>query len=227
MKPLLDILESLEDDSWRVAYTEFHKNHLEDMKMYPASKNRHHCWVGGYLDHVTEVVNNIIILLNNIPVFTSRTFTRDDAIAAAYIHDLDKLFERYDIDPEPPTYGQTRAAEDLGIKPSENDNKTSISWKIDTCKKTGEDPDERAAPFFKYRQSHLYYEDSGIVAFLCSEHGLPLNREILSAVSFHHGGWSPYARYNKGDLSALSTLLHSADILSVNCQNVPGTSESL
>lgn len=60
----------------------------------PASCIRHHNWASGYMDHIYEVVE-ISVRLYNLMVTDLKaklSFTREDVILVAYVHDINKLF---------------------------------------------------------------------------------------------------------------------------------------
>lgn len=217
-KAIGEMLSNLQNPDTRAAYTGFHCKHTEAALTTPASVNMHHCWPGGYAQHIYEVMANLRHMLQCLPRGKTN-FTRDDALTASYVHDLDKLLYRYEPDTSKPSSAQLKLARDLGIPGDPLENRNSISDKIDAAMK-GVRLDPARLPRHNYRESALDFEDSGIVMHLCVLHGLPLSEMALHAVAVHHGGFSPLAR-TKGKLvvQPLGALLHAADYISSQVQD--------
>lgn len=59
----------------------------------PASCIRHHNWTGGYLDHIYEVIEISLRLYTMVTkdLKASPSFSREDVILVAYVHDINKL----------------------------------------------------------------------------------------------------------------------------------------
>lgn len=203
-------------------YRQFHERHRDLMLEMPASVNRHHSFTGGYAVHIFEVVRNILSRLDSavFPVADKKP-ARETAVIAAYVHDLDKLFWRYTREIEPPTAAQVNYARSLGIAILTQDTKATLSCKIDAIKSNRPLPNIDELPLHTYRKDEPSADDSGAVLFLCQEHGLPgITREVLNAVSLHHGGWAPLARASSHlVLTPLAVLLHAADQESAVIQN--------
>ena len=138
MRALIEIWWPEEGEKKYRALT-FHDQNVEAFRYYPASANKHHCYLGGYYDHVLEVMNNTLTLFHLVVLDVGK-FDMTDALEAAYWHDIDKAcsFEhgkssRYVIDQEAPTEKQRNYALGLGCTIEEYDSKTSISTKIDAA----------------------------------------------------------------------------------------------
>lgn len=213
-----EMLSRIQNKSVREAYEAFHVEHRSLALEMPASIDKHHCWPGGFALHNHEVMANFRQLVNNLPI-GNPGFSRDDAITACFVHDLDKLLYRYERDTSAPSDAQLKYARTLGIPQDPQDNKNSLSKKIDAAI-SGETIDVNRMPRHKYRDRAYDFEDSGIVMWLCHEHGLPLSLIALHAVAVHHGGFSALAR-TKGRLEVqpLGALLHAADYISSQVQN--------
>lgn len=204
----------------------FHDANLEAIRLYPASANKHHCYPGGYYDHVLEVMNNSLTLFHLVVLDVGK-FNMTDALEAAYWHDIDKAvsFEpglsfRYQFDKEPPTDKQLDYARNLGVKIEEYDSKTSISAKIDAAKE-GRTLDEREIAYFTYRPEIPPIDDGAIVASIAARAEIFFSTTVLSAICTHHGSWSPIVMFNQKNNRPLplGVLLHAADYISSACQN--------
>lgn len=214
---LLEILTLALPDGMRETYIAFHAKHRDLFLDMPASTKHHHSFVGGYVVHIDEVVSNLLQL---IAVFPSPKFTKTQAVLAAYLHDLDKLFWRYERDKEKPSDAQIKYARDLGIR-TEGESKTTITQLID-AKKSGKPLDPEAIARHAARKDYPFMDDSAAVVTLMLEHGLPgWDKTIAEAISLHHGGWAPVARVDTkhGAFPPLAVLLHSADMISAQMQN--------
>jgi hypothetical protein len=200
-------------------YRLFHDRHRELMLQMPASVGRHHSFPGGYAVHIYEVMRNILALREFLVFPGDKQPTVGDAIIVAYIHDLDKLFWRYEIDTEKPTPAQASYARSLGIPPWEHETKATISKKIDAAKNNLPAPTGAELSVHRYRKDCLSMDDGAAVACLVSEHALPgVTREIFHAVCLTHGGWSPLAKVGSVTLTPLATIAHAADLASANIQ---------
>jgi len=147
------------------------------------------------------------------------TFTNDDAICSAYVHDLDKLLYRYELDPEKPTPPQAKYAASLGIEEDLLETKSTISAKIDAAK-NGTILDMSMVPRHTYRKDAMTFDDGAIVMKLCADHGLKLSEIALHAVCVHHGGFSALAndRGSRMQMKDLGVLIHAADLMSASVQ---------
>jgi hypothetical protein len=214
---LLSLLLQNLEGAVRDNYASFHCVHKDLFLDMPASTKHHHSFVGGYAVHIHEVMDNLLRL---VQTFGAKGFTKQDAVVSAYVHDLDKLFWRYQRDPEAPTDAQLNYARSLGIK-IEGQSKTIISQQID-AKKNGKVFNIDEVPQHVARQDYPFMDDSAAVATLMQEHKLPgWNRVVAEAVSLHHGGWAPLAKADTKHAAfpPLAVLLHSADLISAQIQN--------
>jgi hypothetical protein len=225
--PLYQILKHyLSDGEYKDRIIDFHHRNIEALQIFPASRSNHHCYPGGYYDHILEVANNVQTILP-LCVLDEGRFTVDDVFVATYFHDIDKACSyefgqsfRYVFDTEPATTKQIHYARELGVKIEADETKTSISYKIDAAK--NEEPiDPFKVPRFIARPNRLAVDDGAIVASICAHNGITLNEQVLSAICLHHGGWAPLIMGTKHSvpISALGVLLHTADFISSHCQN--------
>jgi hypothetical protein len=204
----------------------FHDANLEALRFFPASASKHHCYLGGYYDHILEVMNNSLTLFHLVVLDVGK-FDMTDALEAAYWHDIDKAcsFEhgkssRYELDQEAPTEKQIDYAERLGCKVEEYDSKTSISDKIDAAKE-GRILDPREIAYFRYRPDTVPVDDGAIVASIAGRAGIFFSFHVLSAICTHHGSWAPIVMFDqrRNRPTPLGVLLHAADYMSTACQN--------
>lgn len=221
---LINFLELIKDPDLREKVLAFHHKHLEAIKKMPASVKHHHKCMGGYYLHLTEMANNALTLFGSLAFASGKEVHIDDLVMAVYFHDIDKLFYRYQLCEEPPTPKQIPFAESLGLQVRPYDNKQSISARIDHMKEWGEDMDESDVPYFEYQDRDYGFAEGAIQALIAAQEGIIFNLEVMHAISFAHGGWTPGIRPHD-DMSPLATLLHCADMLSCKCQNGKLTQE--
>jgi hypothetical protein len=201
-------------------YFAFHQKHQAAMLAMPASVSKHHAWSGGYAVHIYEVTRNLVSRWETAVFPEGKKPGIAATIIAAYIHDLDKLFWRYEVDTEKPTQAQADYARKLGIPYWEHETKSTISKKIDAAKNGLPPPAVADLSVHCYRKDTLAMDDAAAVACLTMEHQLPgITPEIMHAVSLHHGGWAPLAKAGTVTMQPLAVLLHAADMESSQIQN--------
>lgn len=216
---LKQALEKLSDEV-RGAYLDFHEEHVDKFLLYPAAISHHHNYPGGYAVHVAEVMDNLGRICKGL-LLPDLKCTKDDLIISAYIHDLDKLLYRYEIEEAvAPSDKQRDYAARLGIVNPEQFTAKTISLAIDAAIAKQPIPYDKAnVPTFKHAEG-LEFEDGAIVMYLCSEYKLPVSLAALHAVCVHHGGWSELVKGRpKTKMSELGVLLHTADLISAKVQH--------
>ena len=72
---------------------------------------------------------------------------------------------------------------------------------------------------FKYNYDKIDMNDTAQVVRMCAKRGLELKDNHLNAITMHHGGWS---LDNKGSMTPLAVILHSADLISANLYKEQG-----
>lgn len=70
----------------------FHDHELR-MKTAPGSSIKHQAWVGGYVDHLEEIMHIAVSLYEALSNIRPLPFTLADAILVLYLHDLEKPFK--------------------------------------------------------------------------------------------------------------------------------------
>jgi hypothetical protein len=65
-------------------------------KTVQGSANNHHTWLGGYYDHVQEVMNIAIVLYTTLSSLRPLPFSLSDVLLVLYLHDIEKPW-RYEV----------------------------------------------------------------------------------------------------------------------------------
>lgn len=216
MRTFDEILNLIENEELRNKVLKVHSEDLELMKQVPASVSKHHSYPGGYYDHVLEVCNNALGIVENIELSDSKC-SLDDVIIAAYFHDYDKLRMRYQLDEDPPTPAQVKLADSLNIRVEQWDSKFAVSHKID-CSKRGLEVDEDRMPRHIYRTDVVNFVDTVMVTRECALRGIILNDMQLHGITYHQGGWSNGID-ERTVLQPIAGILHAADMISTFSQN--------
>ena len=60
------------------------------------STNNHQAWRGGYLDHVTEIMNIANVLYDRFDALRPLPFSRSDLLLVVFLHDIEKPW-KYDL----------------------------------------------------------------------------------------------------------------------------------
>lgn len=63
------------------------------------STHNHQAWPGGYVDHVTEVMNVAVVLYDTLNAKRPLPFTLSDALLVLFLHDVEKPW-KYEIGPD-------------------------------------------------------------------------------------------------------------------------------
>lgn len=66
------------------------KENRERFERAWGSSHNHQAWLGGYLDHVTEVLNTALLLYETMDAQRRLPFTFGDAVLVLYLHDVEK-----------------------------------------------------------------------------------------------------------------------------------------
>lgn len=92
---IIEYINSINDEKIKTFMLNYFEEHKEKILLSPAAKTMHHNYIGGLMVHILECAKiadeNIKILFQKI--------NRDEAIAAAILHDIGKIFE-YTIETE-------------------------------------------------------------------------------------------------------------------------------
>lgn len=94
---LLQIAErEIEHPNLRLICLELYRQHQAILLSLPAARRNHHAFVGGYLEHVWNVVRNAILLVDKYRTdypHAAAALSRDVVIAGALLHDIGKVQE--------------------------------------------------------------------------------------------------------------------------------------
>jgi hypothetical protein len=178
---ILPLLKQIKSNELQEKLIKIYTENESAIRYFPASISHHHCWEGGYYDHISQVIVISVTLFDMMSKIKKFDFTKDDVILVAFAHDFDKL-HRYE--------------------------KTKDSWKI----KKGINWD--------YRSDFPNCDESAKVVQLFAKCGVLFEDKHIEAISLHHGGFSTKLSSvysgKSGRMSNLSTILHSADMLSAD-----------
>ena len=92
---IIEYINSINDEKIKTFILNYFEEHKEKILLSPAAKTMHHNYIGGLMVHILECVK---IADTNIKILF-RKINRDEAIAAAILHDIGKIFE-YTIETE-------------------------------------------------------------------------------------------------------------------------------
>ena len=212
------LIDAVDSPTWRATLHKFYDENKALMLTTPASHKLHHCWPGGYHDHIMEVMHNTyqMMALVQDPLVYRRNFTLDEALIAAFIHDLDKLFLRYELDTKPPSAAQIGYASSLGIKNARGESSAGLSHMIDLIN-SGCKIDYDRVPRHR-NKARIAGSDVVDALTLAAKHGFELTPMIIHAVTYHHGGWTK-GMGEHDQVEPIAALIHAADLLSAAAQN--------
>lgn len=60
------------------------------------SRVKHQVWQGGYMDHITEIMNIAVITYSSLSTYKSLPFSLSDALLILFLHDLEKPWKYSD-----------------------------------------------------------------------------------------------------------------------------------
>lgn len=81
----------------------------------PGSSGNHQAWPGGYVDHVTEIMNIGSVLYHTMSQFRELPFSESDVLLITFLHDLEKPF-RQPHNPHGKKFKDKAAAEAFKLK---------------------------------------------------------------------------------------------------------------
>jgi hypothetical protein len=88
---LEEMLQMLNDPN-RDRCIRLYKDNIERFNKAQGSSHNHQAWEGGYVDHITEVMN-ISILLYSAYSIRKLNFSLGDALLVMFLHDLEKSWK--------------------------------------------------------------------------------------------------------------------------------------
>lgn len=78
------------DEPNRSACARIVADHRALFATVPGSTHNHQAWRGGYLDHVSEVMNIALVLHDRCAALRPLPFSRSDLLLVVFLHDLEK-----------------------------------------------------------------------------------------------------------------------------------------
>jgi hypothetical protein len=78
------------DEPYRSAFQRLVAEHGERFRTARGSSHNHQAWVGGYLDHIIEVMNTAVVLYDSLGQLRPLRFSLSDALVVLFVHDLEK-----------------------------------------------------------------------------------------------------------------------------------------
>jgi hypothetical protein len=90
--PYLSFAELLQpvDQPYRSAFQRLLAGHDDLFRSARGSSHNHQAWVGGYADHVREVMNAAVVLYDALGQLRPLPFSLSDALVVLFVHDLEK-----------------------------------------------------------------------------------------------------------------------------------------
>ena len=104
------------DQPNRTACEKLFSDNRKLWKQSPGSTNNHQAWPGGYLDHITEVMNIAIAIYESLSAARMLPFSLSDALLVLFLHDLEKPWKY-----ERKTDGQLHHKAEMQTKGQHND----------------------------------------------------------------------------------------------------------
>jgi hypothetical protein len=92
---LEQMLEMIDEPN-RTACQNILNDNLELFKTVQGSAYNHHTWIGGYYDHIMDVMNIAIVLYERLNSLRPLPFSLSDLLLVLYLHDIEKPW-RYDL----------------------------------------------------------------------------------------------------------------------------------
>lgn len=93
-------LTELIDEPNRSRCYEFLDDNKELLEKAVGSKANHQAWAGGYIDHVTEIMNIAVVLYEPLNEKRELPFSLSDALIVLFLHDLEKPWKYEESDGE-------------------------------------------------------------------------------------------------------------------------------
>ncbi|MCA9308967.1 hypothetical protein KC973_01195 [Candidatus Saccharibacteria bacterium] len=160
----------------------------------PGSSGNHQAWPGGYLDHVTEIMNIGSTLYHTMSQMRELPFTESDVLLITFWHDMEKPF-KYTYDP---------STGELVKNPDLLDKTASEEFKRDLMKRFGIELNAmqaNALEFVEGIRDDKYRKDSrvmGELAAMCHMADLWSARGWYNHPLPYADDWEGAARVNPG-----------------------------
>jgi hypothetical protein len=86
------------DQPYRSAFEQLLAEHDDLFRSARGSTRNHQAWVGGYADHVREVMNVAVVLYDTLGQLRPLPFSLSDALVVLFVHDLEKPWAYEEVD---------------------------------------------------------------------------------------------------------------------------------
>jgi hypothetical protein len=86
----IDNLVDLIDEPNRTAIKNILTDNRELFSKVQGSTHNHQAWPGGYIDHVTEVMNIAVVMFRELGALRPIPFTLSDILLVVFLHDIEK-----------------------------------------------------------------------------------------------------------------------------------------
>ena len=87
------------DEPNRTSCNKLIEDNKERFRVSVGSSHNHQSWVGGYVDHLCEIMNLAVVFYKTLGDLRPLEFSLSDALLALYLHDLEKPW-RYEMNAE-------------------------------------------------------------------------------------------------------------------------------
>lgn len=84
------------DEPNRTACSRILTENQKLFQMVQGSTNNHQAWLGGYFDHIQEIMNIAVVLYERLNSIRSLPFTVSDALLVTFLHDIEKPW-KYEV----------------------------------------------------------------------------------------------------------------------------------
>jgi hypothetical protein len=97
--PYLSFAELLQrmDQPYGSAFRQVLARHDDLFRSARGSSHNHQAWIGGYADHVREVMNIAVVLYDTLDRLRPLPFSLSDALVVLFVHDLEKPWAYEDV----------------------------------------------------------------------------------------------------------------------------------
>ena len=95
----LNDLINMIDEPNRTSCNKLIEDNKERFRIAVGSSHNHQNWIGGYVDHLCEIMHLAVVFFRTLNGLRPLTFSLSDALLALYLHDLEKPW-RYQTDAE-------------------------------------------------------------------------------------------------------------------------------
>lgn len=96
--PIDDLVQLITEPN-RTAIQKILADNRELFGKVQGSTHNHQAWIGGYLDHVTEVMNIGLVLFRELDALRPLPFSISDILLVVFLHDIEKPW-KYEVGPD-------------------------------------------------------------------------------------------------------------------------------